>query len=214
MPANVTTASGLFPIRRLDGAKWADNLRPYRIPAAQGSAVFVGDPVLKLAASALNADGVPAAALATAGVGNRITGVCCGFLGACAAGAGVANASMFGFSGQPGNVYRPAATALDYYALVNDDPEAEYVVMSNDNGGIPTAAAVVGKNVNLVAGAGSIYTGWSGWVFDPSTAGVGATLQFRITGVLGEPDNTVGLANCRFVGQINVPTELPNTAGI
>ena len=156
---NPNTPQGLVPLRRIDGAKWNDSARKYFVPAANTHALFVGDPVIKVAGSA-DSQGVNGVDLAAAGDGDKITGVVVGFVGSCAAGA--ANPGFFGSSGQPGPYYRPASTTLDYYVLVVDDPEVEFAIQSNDNGGIP-AATIVGKNVDLVSGAGSQYTGLSGW---------------------------------------------------
>lgn len=207
---NPNTPQGLVPIRRLDGATWNDSLTLYFVPAAQTNALYVGDPVIKVAASA-DTNGVNGVNLATAGSTNQITGVVCGFYGVCTA--GTANPSFFGLSATPGPAYRPASTGLDYYVLVNDDPEAQFYIQSDDTTAIPTAA-VVGKNASLASGTGSPFTGWSGWKMSSTGIATTATLQLRIVGVLPEPDNTVGIANAKFLVQINSHTELPHQAGI
>lgn len=208
--ANPNTPMGLVPINRLDGASWRDSLTMYFVPAAQTNALYVGDPVIKQAASA-DTNGVNGVDLATAGSTNKITGVVCGFVGVCVA--GTANPSLFGLSATPGPTYRPATTSLDYYVLVNDDPEAEFVIQSNDSGGT-LAVTAVGKNANLVAGTGSAYTGWSGWLLAANTVAAGATLQVNIKGFLPEADNVAGSANAKVIVSINLPTETNNTAGI
>lgn len=210
--ANQNIAQGLVPIRRLDGAVWNDSLRQYFVPQAQSNALFVGDPVLKITQAA-DVNGVPAVDLAAAGSTAQITGVVCGFLGTSTAGSGNVP-SFFGLSGTPGPVYRPASTALDWYVLVNDDPETEFLIQSSDTGGIPTASSLVGFNANLISGTGSVYTGWSGWQLNPSGSGVGATLQCRVIAAANDVRNQVGLANAKFVVQINTHTELPHQAGI
>lgn len=208
---NPSTPYGLSPIQRLDGARWIDSLRVYFVAAAKTNALYIGDPVIKLNAGA-DVNGVNGVDLATGGTSNKITGVVCGFAGACTAGAGAP--SFFGLSATPGPAYRPATTALDYYVLVNDDPEAMFSVQSSDTGGIPTATNLVGLNANLLAAAGSVYTGLSGWKLTPSGATTTNTLQCRVIGVDPVANNTVGLANCKFIVQINTHTELPNSAGI
>lgn len=209
--ANPNVPAGLVPIQRLDGAKWMDSLRVYFIAAAKTNAIYVGDPVIKLHAGA-DSRGTPGVDLAAAGDTNQITGVVCGFVGVCAA--GTAAPSLFGLIGNPGPAYRPATTGLDYYVLVNDDPEALFYIQSSDNGGVPTATNLVGLNANLSSGSGSQYTGWSGWLLNPSGAATTSTFQLRVVGVLDEPDNVVGSANCKFLVQINDHTELPHQAGI
>ncbi len=196
---NPNTPYGLRPIQRNDGAVWRDSLRRYLIPAAQTNAIFIGDPGLKLAASA-DAQGYPAIGLAAAG--GRITGVVCGF------------DPMFATSGSPGPMFRPAATTLPYYALVNDDPEALFEVQVNDPTGTFTVASV-GKNANLIAGAGSPFTGWSGWMLDPTTIATTATLQVSIVSVLPEiADNTPGQPWLKVCVRLNNPTEIAGQAGI
>lgn len=209
---NPNTPQGLVPIRRLDGAAWANSLRLYFVAAAKTNALYVGDPVIKLNAGA-DVNGVPGVDLATAGTGNQVTGVVCGFAGVATAGSG-GPPSFFGLSQTPGPAYRPATTSLDYYVLVNDDPETQFYIQSSDTGGIPTATSLVGLNANLIAGSGSAYTGLSGWQLNPTGAATGSTIQLRVVDVLKQPDNVVGLAHCKFVVQINDHTELPHQAGI
>jgi hypothetical protein len=115
--ANPNTPYGLNLVQRLGAADFRANAVPFLLPAANSNAIYVGDPVIKTAASA-DSQGVDGCDLATAGAGNLITGVVVGFLGSCTAGA--ANPSFFGSSGTPGPLYRPASTSLDYYVLVND----------------------------------------------------------------------------------------------
>src|ERR1700744_189363 len=103
---NITVAYGLQPVQRLDGAVWNDSLRVYYVPAANTNALFVGDPVLKTAGSA-DINGIAGVDIAAAGIAAKITGVVCGFLGSCAAGApngasGYLSAvNMFASSGTP-----------------------------------------------------------------------------------------------------------------
>lgn len=214
--ANISQAYGLQPVQRLDGARWMDSLRCYFVPAAQTNALYVGDPVIKIAGSA-DTNGVNGVDLATAGTANKITGVVCGFLGSCAAGKPggptMQAVNMFANSGTPGNAYRPASTSLDWYVLVNDDPETQFYIQENDSGA-PLTVATVGKNANLVSGTGSVYTGWSGWQLNTSGTGTGNTLQLRIIGFTPDPLGAPGSANAKVIVQINTHTELPNSAGI
>lgn len=216
--ANQNTPYGLQPVQRLDGAVWNDSLRWYYVPAANTNALFVGDPVIKVAGSA-DTNGINGVDLAAAGTSNRITGVVCGFVGACTAGAPggptLSQVGMFRFSGSPGPVYRPAATTLDYYVLVNDDPEAQFYIQENDGGtGTPLTVASVGKNANLIAGTGNQFTGWSGWMLNTAGVAATATLQLRIIGFTPEPFGVPGATFGKLIVQINTHTELPNSAGI
>lgn len=208
MAANPNTPFGLQPIQRLGTAEFRNSLSLYFVPAAKTNAIYVGDPVLKVAASA-DANGVDGVDLAAA-TGN-ITGVVVGFYGVCASGA--ANPSFFGLSATPGPAYRPATTSQDYYVLVSDDPSQLYMVQSNDSGGAP-AATVVGKNANLVVGTGSAYTGWSGWMLAANSVATTNTLQVNIVGFLREADNVPGQANAKLLVRLNTSTEVNGATGI
>lgn len=214
--ANPNTPYGLVPVTRLDGANWRDSLTMYFVPAAYTNALYVGDPVIKKAASA-DVNGVNAVDLAAAGAGNLITGVVCGFLGACTAGKG-GPISFFTLSGNPGPAYRPASTSQDWYVLVNDDPEAEFIIQENDNyggtAGTPLPVAAVGKNANLVSGTGSPYTGWSGWMLNSNGVNTTQNFQLNIKGFLAEADNVAGAAYAKVIVSINQHTEIPNSLGI
>lgn len=211
--ANPNTPYGLVPIQRKGGASWRDSLNVYQIPTTATAAIYVGDPVIKITGSA-DVNGVNGVKLATAGTGNLITGVVCGFLGTGAAQLGQPGAaSMFGMSGTPGNVYRPASATSVYYVLVNDDPTTLYSVQSNDSGGAP-AATVVGKNANLASGAGSAYTGWSGWKLAANQIGTSVSNQVNIVGFLPEIDNAPGSTNAKLLVSLNQATEVPPATGI
>jgi len=306
---NPNTPKGLEPFQRNDGAAWTDRLRRYYVPAAYTNALFVGDPVVKKAGSA-DVNGINGCDLAVAGTSNLITGVVCGFLGTATAGSGNVP-SMLGVGIGTGPMYRPAgAQTLDWYVLVNDDPEAAWLIQADNNyggtatavtfsaaaaitgTGLPTtvgapvyfsnstsaaslpspyvayqtyyilagsastsitvaatpggtaivaagagtgssfisqpvtaAAALVGKNINLLPGTGSPYTGWSGWqastgtsyniagsaIAAPTTTG---TLQLNIIGLATDPLNLAGNYFQKLVVRINQSTEVNAAAGI
>lgn len=212
---NPNTPYGLQPIQRLDGAVWSDRLRVYYVAAAQTNALYVGDPVVKITGSA-DTGGVNGVDLAAAGSTNRLTGVVCGFKGACASGAGSSAASLFGLP--TGNTYRPATTTQDWYVLVNDDPEAQWLIQADANYGASSGTAmpvtVVGKNINLKSGTGSAFTGWSGWQADSNTTGTGATLQLNIVSFFTDPLNAAVAQFQKLVVRLNISTETNAVAGI
>lgn len=165
--SNANIPNGLVPFQRLDGAVWRDSLRRYYVPAANTNALFIGDPVVKIAASA-NVNGLNGVDLAAAGTADRITGVVCGFAGTCAAGAGVTPNLLTGGIGV-GPFYRPASTALDYYVMVNDDPEAEWVIQADNNYG-GTGIAVTFSAAAAITGTGLPATAGTPVAFGNSTA--------------------------------------------
>lgn len=210
--ANPNTAAGLVLQQRAGNADFRDSLNVYYVAANTTNAMYVGDPVLKLAASA-DVNGIDGVNLAAAGTSNKITGVICGFLGVGTATLGVTNPSLFGLSATPGPVYKPANATSAYYVLVCDDPSAIYAIQSNDSGGNP-ASTIVGKNANLASGSGSQYTGWSGWQLAANQVAATSTYQLAIVGVQQEPDNVAGSAHCKFLVKINQNTEVNATTGI
>ena len=211
---NPNTPYGLQPVQRLDGAAWTDRLRRYYVPQAQSNALYVGDPVVKITGSA-DVNGVNGVDLCSAGSTNRITGVVCGFLGTSTAGSGN-TPSFYGLGTGP--LYRPASTAVDWYVLVNDDPEAMWMIQADANYGASSGTAmpvtVVGKNINLKSGTGSAYTGWSGWQADSNTTGTGATIQLNIIDIYTDPVNKAVAQYQKLIVRNNISTETNALAGI
>ncbi len=205
--ANPDTPYGL-QLLQVDGAKdFRANLTTYKVATGTTNAIYVGDPVIKITASA-DVNGVNGVNLAAAGTGNKITGVVCGFLGVGTAQLGSQwQPSFFALSGTPGPAYKPANAVGVYYVLVCDDPDALYTIQSDDGGGDP-ASTIVGRNANLASGSGSPYTGWSGWQLDVSTIGTTASNQMQVVGILQEADNVAGVAqtDAKFIVKINQST--------
>lgn len=211
--ANPNTPYGLQLVQIAGQKDYRASLSVYQVAANTTNAIYVGDPVIKVAASA-DVNGIDGINLATAGTSNRITGVVCGFLGTGTAQLGQpAAASLFGLSGTPGPAYKPANATAVWYALVCDDPQAVYSVQSNDSGGAP-ASTVVGKNANLASGSGSAYTGWSGWKLAANQIAATSTYQVNILGFLPEIDNLPGSTNAKLLVRLNQSTEVNASTGI
>lgn len=183
--ANANVASGMLPVRYASGAPYNGAANRYHVPASDGTALFVGDPVI--IAGGADADGVPTVTRATAASAGRITGVV----------VGVVNTPSLETR------YRPASTAA--YVLVADDPNLLFEIQEDSVGGA-LAAADIGLNADLVAGTGSTVTGMSGFMLDTSTKATTATLQLRIEGLVQRADNEVG-TNAKVLVRINLPTQ-------
>lgn len=181
--ANLDMAFGLKPVLPKGGCVQTTE---YYVPASDGTALFIGDPVI--IAGGADADGVSTVTRATAASAGRITGVVVGFRPSTTV---IANG------------YRLASTAE--YALVCDDPEQVFEIQEDAVGGA-LAAADVGLNADLVAGTGSTVTKKSGFELDTSTKATTATLQLRILGFAQRVDNEIG-ANAKVLVRINLPTE-------
>lgn len=210
--ANTNAPAGLQLVQRDGAADFRASLTMFYVKANTTNAMYVGDPVIKLSAGA-DVNGVDGVNLATAGSTNKITGVICAFAGVGTAQLGITNPSLFALSGTPGPAYKPANATSAYYVMVCTDPQAVYSIQSNDSGGAP-ASTIVGKNANLASGAGSQYTGWSGWELAANSVGTSVNAQLQIVGALQEPDNILGSANADFLVRINQSTETPPATGI
>ncbi len=166
---NANAPFGLMPVRDGASAPYNDGTDPYALLAADNTAVYRGDPVV--ISGTADAMGVSSVTLATAGAGNRVTGV------------------VVGFSPNPGIVaagYRLGGNEV--HALVEHNPDAEYEIMCSGN----LAAADIGANANLIAGTGGNAYNMSGWMLDSSSIATTATLQLRIVGLARRPDNEFG----------------------
>jgi hypothetical protein len=200
--ANPNVPRGLVPYRNIGGGPFNNSFNVYYVPATDANNIFVGDPVVVVTNSA-DANGIPTVTLATAGATNQITGVCVGLVDA-----GAPILPEFAIT-RDLPVYRQASTAA--YIAVVDDPNALFMVQEDSVGGaLPVGAS--GRNVNLVAGAGSTTYGTSGWQIQSSSIGTGATLQMRILRALQQVDNIVG-ANTKWLCKINLST-ITNTLGV
>lgn len=190
--ANPNSPYGLRPVRERDGSPYSGAANTYYVPASDGTALFIGDPVI-LAGSADTAGTAPTVTRATAGATNRITGV------------------VVGFQPSPAFVpygYRPASTAM--YVLVADDPYIEYAIQADADG---IAADQVGLNANLTAGSGSTATKRSGFILDGTTPADDVTYQLRILGLEPQINNEVG-AYADVLVRINLPTEAGIASGL
>jgi hypothetical protein len=176
---NVNAPFGLSPVEYLSGAKWNGQVRRYFIPAANGSAFAIGDPVT-LGGSA-DARGIASIALATPGSA---------MLGAIV---GMGGATYGGFSGDPSNLNTtviPATKTRDYYVLVADDPNIIFEAQEIGTGTALTATEV-GLNVNMVAATNSGYL--SSWVLTNTTEATTVTLDCKLLGLSQrKPDNAFG----------------------
>lgn len=184
--ANSNIASGLTPKRYRNGAPFVGPLRRYYHPAADSTALYIGDPVIN--AGSADTDGTPTATRATAASAGRITGVVVGF---------EPNATI--------NAAGYGAASTAFYILVCDDPAVLYEIQEDSVGGA-LAATSVGLNADLIAASGNNATKQSGFMLDSSTAATTATLQLRIVQLEQRADNEIG-TNAKWLVAINLPTE-------
>lgn len=199
--ANSNTPRGLQPYSYRNGAPYAGAVRVYYVPSGNGTALYLGDPVVTVTNSS-DGNGVQAVNIATAGSGTYVLGA---FMGV-ANNAGQVTIPVL--QNQP--VYLPAATAA--YVYVCDDPTVLYQIQEDSVGGAMVSGAS-GRNADLASGSGSTYTGFSGWQLDSSTLQTTATLQLRIIQGLQETDNTIGSSYAKWLVSLNL-SQMLNTTGV
>lgn len=166
--ANVDAAGGLKLVGSLRGGEPA--CRTVNIPAADGTAVFVGDAV-KLEGTGTT-DG--RATVIQAAAGNAIYGVVVGLKPREAA---------------LSAVHRPASTSVDVVVCV--DPDAIYEIQVDDDS-YTFAATDVGLNANLLVGSGNTTSGASGMELDASSLNTTATLQLKVLNLVARAGNDLG----------------------
>ena len=202
---NTDTPFGLRPVQHRNGAPYTGASKPYYIPAAYGTALFVGDPVVVTGAvntAAVSAPGagsfpvgaLPIVALATVGA-NPVTGVIVGFA-----------------SRQESLIYNAAST--ERVAFVTDDPDLLYEIQSD---GVWTPASVGLNAAMIYTVAGSAITGRSGVQLDSGTTTAPATtagLQLKVRAFVNREDNDMAATKSKLLVQINNSTIANATAGI
>lgn len=204
--ANVDAPFGLRPIRHRNGAPYTGAANPYYVDSGYGTAIFIGDPVVRVAGGSNtaevtgNASGVfaigtlPSVEKATAGDGNAITGVVVGFDG-----------------DADDNVYLPASTGGVIW--VADDPDLVFEIQAD--GAI--SAAQVGLNAVLIyTNTGDTNTGLSGAELDTTSdvPAATATNQLTIRRVVNRTDNEAASAYTKCEVTINNHTEAHGAVGI
>lgn len=189
--ANVNTPFGLKPVQTAGGAPYNGATNMYYHAASDGTALYIGDPVVKDGSA--DTAGIPSVIRASAG--GPFTGVVQGF---------VPN----GTTDMAG--YGAASTA--YYVLVCDDPDTIFEIQDDGDGGA-LAAADIGLNASVIAASANAYTRRSGFMLDTSTKNTTAGLELKILNVVPRPGNTLGTNN-KVLVRINDHTEAHATAGV
>lgn len=195
--ANANTPFGLRPVRHRNGAPYNGAATRYYVPASDGTALYLGDPVI-IAGSA-DTNGVASVTRATAAGGAHLLGPVIA----------VEPADGSNSGGRDSTTYRVAST--ERYVWVADDPDLVFEIQEDAVGGA-LAATNVGQNVDLISGSGSTVTGLSAFQADSSTAATTNTLQLRILGFSQKTGNEIG-ANAKIEVAINLHT-LRNLTGI
>lgn len=202
--ANSDARIGLRPITQGTSSGFTGKVRKYFVPASYGTALFIGDPVVKTgtsntASAGLGNEWAPGSLQevnkATAGAGNATTG------------------SIVGFDVHPDHLdksYNPASTARIVH--VADDPHQEFEIQADS--GATVAATDIGTNADYIfTHSGDTATGLSGVELDTSDMSAAATGQLTILGIISRENNELG-TNVKLRVRINNHTEANNVVGI
>lgn len=192
--ANVSKPCGLKPVGYLNGSPWNGQARIYYVPSSNATALYVGDPVTRLTASA-DANGIPSVAIGVAG--SAICGVIVGVLKA------VAGVSLQGTTLDLTTRNLAASTAG--YVLVADDPNILFEIEEGTTAGAAgtaLTASAIGNNANFIVLAGASTVGDSGTLLDNATEATTATLNLKIMSLAQREDNALG-ARAKWIVKIN-----------
>ena len=200
--ANADTPFGFRPIKHRNGAPYNGAANPYHVTNASNNALFIGDPVVIQGTSntaAIDVPGyghfaigtLPDILKATAGPGNRITGV------------------IVAFAADPTaleNVHRLDST--ERVALVCDDPDVIFEIQADS--ATDLAATSVSAAFNWVeTHSGSTTTGLSGIELDGSEESTDPQDQLILTRFINRVDNDATLTHAKCEVVISTHTFLP-----
>lgn len=206
--ANVDSRFGLKPVRHKNGAPYNGAANPYYIPAGYGTALYVGDAVVKTGTAntaAVTAPGAGFFGIGTlpeinkSGAGdvstdaNRITGVIVGF------------SPLASDLNKP---YNPAST--ERVAYVCDDPDMVFEIQAD--GAVP--ATSMGLNAVLIyTHTGDNTTGLSGAELDTTSdvPAADASNQLVILRAVNREDNDTTSIWAKVEVMINTHTEAHGT---
>lgn len=198
--ANPNTPRGLVPVQHISGSPYSGPGSLYHVPAAYGTALYLGLPLVATGAS--DANGIPTAQIATAAGGAYTIGPMIGIADGGEPVTGITRDMA---------VYHPASTLQ--YIHVADDPDLIFEIQEDSVGGSIAMATAGTKNADFIAGAGSTVTGYSGWMLDSSTIATTATLQMRLLRGVHRADNAMAASYAKWLVKINLHS-LRNTTGI
>lgn len=192
--ANTVMKRGLVPVGTVSGAPYSGAARVYSVAAANATAIYVGD-LVTAATTSQTVNGTIMQDVVQGATGDVFQGVVVGVLPD-------TSTSL---------PYRAASTLRRI--LVADDPNLLFE-MQDVATGTPLAAADVGLNANVVVGAGSTVTGYSGMEIDNTTEATTNTLDLKLVAVPNRADNDLASASAKFLVRINRHRLANQVAGI
>jgi hypothetical protein len=174
------------------GAPYSGAIRVYYVPSNNGTALYIGDPLITVTNSS-DGNGVQTVAIATAGTTSPVLGAFQGITN---------NAGQTTITLQQTQTPYLAANQAAY-VMVSDDPDLLYVVQEDGSAAGAMVSGASGRNASLLSGSGNAYSGQSGWTMQTASLST-SQLQLRIIQLLQSPlsDNAVG-QYARWLVKIN-----------
>jgi len=167
--------NGLTPSRRYAGGANTTQTRNYRIASGAAGNIFTGD-LVHVRGGYVSVVGNDS------GASDHPIGV---FMGC-----------YYEANGQPTwSGYWPTGTsASNAYAIVCDDPEATFEIQADASCSV---GDIMEQNFEVTRGAGSTFTGKSGFGLDAASRTSGVAAMFRIIDFVDEPGNNIDNASER-----------------
>lgn len=205
--ANADTPFGLRPIRHRNGADYNGAVNPFYINASYATALFIGDPVIKVAG------GSNAAAITVPGIGSCAIGTLPEVELAPVTDDTLITGVIVSFAAQPTDLEtKHSKASTEGVAWVCDDPDVIFEIQAD--GAIP--AASMGLNAQMIAThAGDTVTGLSGRELDTTSdaPAADASNQLLILRGVNREDNDVTITHAKVEVLINRHTENQGTVG-
>lgn len=180
---NPSKPAGLSPVRYLNGAKYDGKVQIYSILAANTNPFYIGDIVALVsggAATAADANGIPAITLATANTSLTLGAVVA--MGTLPAGV-YANPNNLNITNRPAG-----AQPINYYAAISDDPNIIYEIQEGGAGTNLTPSAV-GRYARFIYAAPATGVAVSGTQLDNGNATATAVTDLLVMRLVPRIDN-------------------------
>lgn len=191
--ANADIPRGLVPVSGLSGQPYNASATIFSTAAADGTAIFIGDPV-KLSGTSQTVNGAVYADVDQAATGDVMVGVVVGVIA----------------DTRDSPIYRAASTVR--LLVVETNPNTLFEIQEV-SGGTALTADAIGLNANFVVGTGSIVTGMSGVELNNATEATTNTLDLQIVGFVNRADNEIG-EHAKWLVRINRHQFANQIAGI
>ena len=191
--ANPNTKFGLRPARDRSGAPYSGGGNVYAVPASDGTALYLGDPV-KLAGTGEIVNGRTYGDVIRAATGDVILGAVVAVLP----------------DTRDSLIYRAASTLR--LVLVADNPSLLFEIQESA-GGTALTANDIGLNADFVVGSLDTNTGRSGVELNNATEATTNTLDLKIHALVNREDVAIG-ENAKWLVSINRHQFANQVAGI